>query len=208
MNINNKKKIRHCFFIIILLTSKIIFAHNPDLSNILISKTNNGQVVLQINSSLTAFQQEVNFINGDGAYKSPEEFRNLVIKHFRNSFSIIINKNDTLQFTNPKVFLGHDTKFVTEITGLPENINSIKINNEFFKDIYHNQTVIFFLLDGFPKQKYTLSTDNNHQLNITLEDGNWIHLEKETSINLKPIIFSFGLLVIVLIIYFLNKRKR
>ncbi|WP_405605060.1 hypothetical protein [Polaribacter sp. Asnod1-A03] len=188
--------------------SKIAFAHNPDLSNIIISKTDNGQVILQINSSLTAFQQEVNFINGQGVYKSPEDFRNLVIKHFNTSFSMIINGNDTLQFKNPKVFLGHETKLVAEITGLPDSINSIQLKNELFKDIHRNQSVVIFLLDGFPKEKFTLNTDNQQEINIALRNGNWVNSQKSI-IDSNPNYLAFlgSLLVLVLIIYLLVNRK-
>ncbi len=202
------KIIKFFFLLLFMIMSKIAFAHNPDLSNIIISKTDNGQVILQINSSLTAFQQEVNFINGQGVYKSPEDFRNLVIKHFNTSFSMIINGNDTLQFKNPKVFLGHETKLVAEITGLPDSINSIQLKNELFKDIHRNQSVVIFLLDGFPKEKFTLNTDNQQEINIALRNGNWVNSQKSI-IDSNPNYLAFlgSLLVLVLIIYLLVNRK-
>ena len=202
--------LKNSFLMIILLMSNSLLAHQPDLSNIVISKTDNGQVILQINSSLTAFQQEVNFINGEGFYKSPEEFRNLVIKHFNNSFSIIINKKDTLQFKNPKVFLGHETKFVTEIIGLPKTINSIQLKNELFKDIYHSQSIVIFLLDQFPKKKYSLNNDNQHQINIAIKDGNWVNnLEKSSDFDFKCIGYLAILFVFAtLLVLFLKKLKK
>ena len=193
---------------IFLLMSNTLFAHQPDLSNIVISKTDNGQVILQVNSSLTAFQQEVNFVNGEGFYKSPEEFRNLVIKHFNSRFSMIINKKDTLQFKNPKVFLGHETKLVVEIIGLPETINTIQLKNTLFKDIYHSQSIVIFLLEQFPTQKFSLDVDNKYQINVVLKDGNWENiLEEKMTSNFKYVGY-FAILLVILAVFLVLKRKK
>lgn len=157
-----------------LWVSTNTFAHSPDFSNIIISKTENGQIVLQINSSLTAFQQEINYVNGKGAYKSPKEFQELVLQLFKSRFSLIVNNNDTLKFKNSKVFLGHETKIVTEIIGIPKDVKSIHLKNIIFKDLHNSQSVVIFLLDGFPKEKFTLQRDNKHELNIILEDEKWV----------------------------------
>ncbi|QXP62276.1 hypothetical protein [Polaribacter sp. HaHaR_3_91] len=193
---------------IFLLMSNTLFAHQPDLSNIVISKTENGQVILQVNSSLTAFQQEVNFVNGEGFYKSPEEFRNLVIKHFNSRFSMIINKKDTLQFKNPKVFLGHETKLVVEIIGLPETINSIQLKNTLFKDIYHSQSIVIFLLEQFPTQKFSLDVDNKYQINLALKKGNWENiLEEKMTSNFKYVGY-FAILLVISVVFLVIKRKK
>lgn len=193
---------------ILMLVSCNLSAHQPDLSNIIISETGNGQVILQINSSLTAFQQEVNFINGPGAYKSPEEFQELVIKHFNTSFSMVVNGENTLQLKNPQVFLGHETKLVAEIIGLPETINAIQLKNELFKDIYHNQSIVIFLLDGFPKTKYTLEPDNNHEINIALENDTWKTIKVENAgFNFKYTSYFAIILLAGLVLYFVRRKK-
>ena len=209
MNMRYKKYIIKLLSLsILMLVSCNLFAHQPDLSNIIISKTGNGQVILQINSSLTAFQQEVNFLNGPGAYKSPEEFQELVIKHFNTSFSMVVNGENTLQLKNPQVFLGHETKLVAEIIGLPETINAIQLKNELFKDIYHNQSIVIFLLDSFPKTKYTLEPDNNHEINIALENDTWKTIKVENAgFNFKYTSYFAIILLAGLVLYFVRRRK-
>lgn len=184
------------------------FAHSPDFSSIIISKTENGQIVLQLNSSLTAFQQEVNYANGEGAYKSPEEFQNLVLDLFNSRFSFIINEKDTLHFKNSKVFLGHETKIVTEIVGLPEEVKVIQLKNEMFKDIHGNQSVAIFLLDGFPKEKFTLHRDNQHEINIILEDDKWVvPTAKSDQAPLKYLPYLITLTIGGLLLLISRKRK-
>ncbi len=204
-----KKMIKNfSILVIFLVMSNTLFAHQPDLSNIVISRTDNGQVILQVNSSLTAFQQEVNFVHGEGFYKSPEEFRNLVIEHFNSHFSMIINNKDTIQFKNPKVFLGHETKLVTEIIGLPETINTIQLKNTLFKDIYHSQSIVIFLLEQFPTQKFSLGIDNKYQINIALKDGVWDNiLEEKTNSNFRYVGY-FAILLVILAVFFVLKRRK
>lgn len=203
-----RKPILQLFIYCLILGSKVIFAHNPDSSNNIISKTESGQIILQINSSLTAFQQEIIYINGEGAYQSPEEFQNLVLNHFNASFSIIINEKDTLQFKNPQVFLGHETKLVTEIIGLPETVTAIHLKNELFKDIHNNQSVVIFLLDDFPKKKYTLNNTNKHQIAIELKDGKWMELKTvKTDFNFKYVAY-IAIPVIALLVFFIVRKRK
>ncbi|MDO6471017.1 hypothetical protein [Maribacter sp. 1_MG-2023] len=183
-------------FFSLLWVSTSALAHSPDFYNIIISKTENGQIVLQLNSSLTAFQQEVNYVNGEGAYKSPEEFQDLVLQLFKSRFSLILNNNDTLRFKNSKVFLGHETKIVTEIIGIPKDIKSIHLKNKIFKGLHNSQTVVIFLLDGFPKDKFTLQRDNQHELNLTLKEGKWeVPIGKRDDTPLKYLPFLITLII-------------
>lgn len=208
-NMHYKKAVMKSFIFSLMLASNVVFAHNPDLSNIVISRTDNGHVILQINSALTAFQQEVNYINGEGAYKSPEDFQNLALQHFNASFSIIVNDNVTVQFKNPKVYLGHETKLVAEIIGLPEIVNAIRLKNELFKDIHNNQSVVIFLLAGFPKEKHVLNRDNGHELNIVLKDGSWKKwIAENAGFSLKYTPYLIALLLGGLIVYLIRKRKQ
>jgi len=187
--------------------SYALFAHQPDLSNVIISKTPNNQIILQVNSALTAFQQEVNYINAEGAYKSPEEFQNLVIDHFKNSFYFTVNDKDTLQIKNPKVFLGHETKLVAEIIGLPEKVNIIHLKNELFKDIYNNQSIVIFLLDAFPKQKFTLNNTNNYEINLDSIDGKW-HPIKIQSADSNYLIYIILLLAFGVLFFFIRRKNK
>jgi len=189
-----KKLLLPLFLTAFLLVSNVLFAHNPDFSSIIISKTENGQIVMQLNSSLTAFQQEVNYVNGEGAYASPEEFQDLVLQLFESRFAIVLNDNITLQFKNSQVFLGHETKIVSELVGLPEEINHIYLKNELFKDLYNSQSVVVFLLDEFPKEKFTLQRDNQHELNLTLKKGKWeapIDKRDDTPLKYLPFLITF-----------------
>lgn len=164
------------YFLILsfVFTSIFTSAHQIDLSSIIFSKTNDGKIVMQVTSSLTAFQGEINFNNPKNSYKTPEEFQQLVITHFYKNFSIEINGDTDLKLINPMVILGHETKVVAEVIGIPENIKSLFLKNEIFKDIHNNQSVVIFAINGFPKNNnFVINKENNYQLNLALIDNIW-----------------------------------
>ncbi|MEP2278974.1 hypothetical protein [Maribacter sp.] len=202
----SKKSILLLLVTVSLVFSNLLWAHNPEFSSIIISKTENGQIVLQLNSSLTAFQQEINYIHGEGAYKSPEEFQELVLQLFRSRFFFILNNNDTLQFKNPKVILGHETKIIAEIIDLPLKTKSIELRNEIFYDLYNSQSAVIFSLNEFPKTKYTLNKENLNTINVSLEDGKWIDNNSKStkkSLTYLPFVLTF---IIGGLLFFLIKK--
>lgn len=194
-------------FIVLMLMGNLLFAHQFDLSTIVISKTKKGQIVLQINSALTAFEGEIDYRNSKNAYNSPDEFKDLVVNHFRNTFSFIVNGKTKLSFKNPIVILGHETKLVAEIIGVPEKINSIYIKSDLFKDVHGNQSLIIFAVEGFPTSKIVLNNDNNHEVNLSFKNGKWKDLtEEKGGSNLKYFVLFFISIFTGIFIY-IKKHK-
>lgn len=194
---------------ITLLCSATAWSHQPDLASIIISKTADGKTILQINSSLTAFQTEINYHYGKAAYSSPEAFRKLVMQHFAKTFSIVANENDSLQFINPLVVLGHETKYVTEIKGLPLSLTSLQINTTFFKEIHNNQAVVALLFADFPAHKnYEINRDTFYQLELAYVDNQWqIVKPMDTQKYLYYSIYILSFVALCLFVYFMVKKK-
>lgn len=190
-----------------MLVSKLVFAHQIDLSTVIFSKTPDGKVVVQVTSSLTAFQGEINYLNPKDSYKSPEEFQKLVIDHFYKTFSMVLNEK--VKFINPIVILGHETKIVAEVTGFSKNVNAIKLKSEIFKDINNNQTIVIYALDGFPVGKnFVLNKDNKQEINILLKEGNWEEVEKTaSSFSLKYLLF-LSIPLLFGLVFFINKKNK
>lgn len=188
--------------------SVVVYAHQPDLSTLVISKTNQGKYIIQLSSALTAFEGEVEYKFSKRAYKTPEEFRALVIKHFIENTTLIFNTTDTVIFTNPIVILGHETKLVAELKGFPLEKKSIYFKSTVFKDIHHNQSAVIMLVEGLPKQQYTLSNENNHELNLTLKEGKWtIVNNKSDSFNYQNLLYLL-ILIIPASYFFIRLRNK
>ena len=192
-----------------IIFSSFFSAHQIDLASIIFSKTDDGKVIVQITSSLTAFQTEVNYNNEENSYATPEEFRQLVIKHFQKNFSFVVN-DTSLKFKNTIVILGHETKIVTEVVGMPKNIHSFSIKNEIFKEIHNNQSVVIFALPDFSeKLNFEINKENEYILNLKLKDGSWQVVSKDNfQFNNTAILLGLLVLSVILIAVFVFFKTR
>ncbi len=168
------------YLLFLMLVTAIVHAHKPDLSNLMIYEQN-GKYLLLIKTSLTAFEGEVDVQYNKNAYKSPEEFKQLLLQHFQKSCLLIIN-NDTIKFINPYVILGHETTIFAELANLPKNVTTFYVKNHVFKDIHGSQSELILLLNGLPQKQFILNEENNYTVKLKLEDKNWI-VEETTHTN-------------------------
>ncbi|MFY8108801.1 MAG: hypothetical protein ACOVO9_07410 [Bacteroidia bacterium] len=188
-----------CFY------SKVSLAHSPDLASLLIYEQE-GKTYLVIKSSLTAFEGEVDYHFKKGAYKTPEEFTELVIQHFRSNCFVIAN-NDSIRFEKPQVQLGHESTLFVELLNFPKNLSSLDISNTVFKDMPNNQCELIIMLKNIKQKQIILSNENKHEVNLEVQNGELIVSKKANSLIL-IILSSISLLVLLLgIFYFLFKRK-
>lgn len=174
------------------------FAHQPDMSTMMLYQDEKGRSFLQIYGALTAFEGEIDYLYSEKSYQTPEQFKQLVLKHFKKNVFFILNLKDTLQFDHPQVILGHETKVVCEVFGFPKNINEVLIKNTLFMDIPNNKSTVIVLQKGLPNEQFTLNNDNQQQIHFQLIDGNWQQL------NSKKMNFSYWLVLIVLSLVFLG----
>ena len=183
--------------ILFLFFSISIQAHQSDLSTVMISQDEKGKCYLQIYSSLTAFEGEVDYKYGKNAYKTPEEFRALVIDHFKKNVLFICNDQDTLKFGKPLVLLGHETKLVVEVFGFPKNISSMYFKNGMFMDTHHNQSSLIILKKGLPSQLYVLNDENKQQIDLVLENGKWQSTTSILNLSMEPFLFWGSIIVLL-----------
>jgi hypothetical protein len=169
---NPKFMMKSVCLILLLLCTKLVQAHQPDLSNLMIYEQN-GKYILVIKSSLSAFEGEVDYLFGKNAYKSPEEFQLLVIKHFQKNCAVIMN-NEHIKLINPKVILGHETTVFAELSNAPNKFSSIYIKNTLFKDMPTNMCEVILTLNGFAQKQFLLNQVNNHEVSLKLEKGSWV----------------------------------
>ena len=174
------------------------FAHQPDLSTMMLYQDEQGRSYLQIYGALTAFEGEIDYKYSEKSYKTPEQFKQLVLKHFKKNVFFIVNSNDTLRLERPQVILGHETKVVCEVFGFPKKINELMIKNSMFIDIPNNQSLVILLQKGLPVQQFKLNNSNQQQVNLKLTNGNW------ELVNLDQYKFNFWIVIIVISLVFLG----
>jgi hypothetical protein len=204
--INTKTMKNKIIWILLFFNSISIFAHQSDLSTVLISQYEKGKCFLQIYSSLTAFEGEIDYKYSKNAYKTPEEFRGLVIDHFKKNVLFICNTKDTLKFGKPIVLLGHETKLVVEVFGFPENSRSMYFKNTMFMNTPHNQSSLMIAKKGLPNQLYVLNNENKQQIHLVLENGKWKSIAANSDESLSCILF-WGFIVVLLLYFLLFFKK-
>ncbi|MEZ7506207.1 hypothetical protein [Flavobacterium sp. Arc2] len=204
-----KKIIKQWSFILALFLFTIVgHAHQPDFSTSVLSKTDDGKYVLQITSSLTAFEGEIDYLYSKNAYKTPEAFQQLVIDHFNKNVLFIINGKDTLKFGSPLVLLGHETKLIVEVLNVPNSIKEVNFTNTMFKDMPHNQMAVIMLIDGFPKAQYILENNNEQTIQLKLKEGTWVNSRVE-ELKMKNILYiSFFLILVMIPLIYISYRDR
>ena len=162
-------------YILIYITglfSLLGYAHNPDASTTMLVEKENNTWVLQISSSLTAYQQEV---------RTPEEFQQMVLEHIKNNLDISFNDGSKITLGQGIVKLGHETKVVFEVFGIPSDLQSIRVRNAVFKDIGRSQSALFIFKDGFSKDQFILNNDNDHTLNLKVNGNKFVEASQQNA---------------------------
>lgn len=176
-----------------LFTSVVMKAHQPNVSTTMLVEKENNTWILQISASLSAFQQEIKTHYAETPYKTPEEFQKMVIEHIKNNLEINFNQNQEITLGKGYVKLGHETKVVFEVFGVPSEINTVFVKNSAFKDIHKNQSALVFLKEGFNKEHFVLNDKNNHALNLLVDKNKFVvKTENQASF------FSYNMLFMLL----------
>ncbi len=164
--------IRPIYLIFLLLCAGRLHAHQPDLASIMLYEQN-GKRLFVMKSSLTAYEGEIDFHFGNNAYKTPEEFRQLVSRRFESTCQIKFNNNE-IKFRNIVVVLGHETTLFAELDNTTSKITSLYLKNTFFKDIPGSQCELILSANGMPQKQYILSNANRQQVKLIVQNGGWV----------------------------------
>lgn len=182
---NRKTVIRYLSVFILLFCFRAGMAHQPDLSSLMIYEQN-GKSILLIKSSLTAFEEEIIFLYGKDSYKTPQEFQQLVIKHFQANCSVSVN-GETVKFLSPKVILGHETTVFAELSSRMQAIKSLDVKNAVFKDMPNNVCEVILTLNGLPQKQFVLGNALSHEAKLQVVNGNWKIEEASINFYKKPV---------------------
>ena len=191
------KKYFSYLLLLLLFFTQSVKAHQTEVSTTMLVENENNTWVLQISASLTAFQKEIRMHYAETPYKTPEEFKQMVLEYVKRNLQIEFNNKQSITLGEGVVKLGHETKVAFEVYGVPETINSVLVKNETFKDIHRNQSALVILKEGVERKQFVLNTDNNHLINLELDGNTFQRVEEQnisaSSINI--ILIILGLIV-------------
>ncbi|ANH59836.1 hypothetical protein [Dokdonia donghaensis] len=189
---------------LLILTTISSYAHQTEASTIILAEKEKGVWILQINASLTAFQQEVRQTYASTPYKTPEEFREMVLNHITQNLNLSFNENQNYILTDGKVQLGHETKVLFTLTRVPSNLETIDLTNTLFKNIHNSKSALLILKEDFKKTKFVLNKDNNYSLSLSVTEDEFIDINIQKA-SMGPVSF-LSILALVIAVALLSKK--
>lgn len=191
--------------IVFFFSTILVRAHQPDISTVMIVQKDDGSWIVQIRAALTAFQQEVRKHYAETPYKTPEEFKAMVINHLQKNLSVETIDSQPINLENGNVTLGHETNVYFELEGLPTDFEKLMVENTSFSDIFKSKTAFIILKQNFEKKQVMLD-ENNQFSTMLITHGNRfeefsIAAEEDRSRAKYLITIIFGIIVISLSIF-------
>jgi hypothetical protein len=203
-----RKKLKSLLIVLcILCFSFKALAHQSDASTTMLVQQEDQTWVLQVSASLTAFQHEINTHFSDTPYTTPKEFKEMVLTHIKNNLHIRFDENKEVLLLNGIVQLGHETKVVFKVIGVPTTIQSAVIENTAFVDIHKSQSALILLKDGFNKKHFVLNDDNDHTLSLRVDGKNFTEVTAHRASLFPPIMAFVFILIAGLVFIALVRRK-
>lgn len=178
------------------LLSMASFAHSPSTSTTMLVEKEDGSWVLQISASLTAFQQEIQTHFADTPYKTPEEFQQMVLEHIKKNLEIHFNNNEEITLGQGIVKLGHETKVVFEVFGIPSDVQSVRVKNTAFEDINKSQSALLLFKKGFSKEQFLLDNANNYTLTLQTNGDTFVEASQSRADISENVLFVIAFILI------------
>lgn len=184
-------------------------AHQPDLSSIILADKGENEWVVQVRGSLTAFEYEVEAKFGDSAYATPEEFRELVVRHFQDELQIRFNDGKAVTLENGAVNLGHETTVTFQLHAVPQDVESVMVSNPAFDNVARSQSALYIVKEGFGKKQFMLNDLNGHTAELEVENNKFVLASSAgASAYLLPLLLLVSALLTAVSLYVAYTRKR
>jgi hypothetical protein len=166
----------------------------------------NGRTMLMVKSSLTAYEGVIDYHYKKNAYKTPEEFRALVVEDFQKNCLLIANQ-ETMRLVRTSVVLGHETTVFAEVENMPAKLHTLQIKNSLFQDIPSSLCELILSLNGLPQKIYLFNMDNGREVIFRVQNKKWV--EETSGSFFKPrALFIIGTIVLGIGFWFLGVKKR
>lgn len=188
-----------------------VLAHQPELSTTMLVEQTKGKWLLQVRSALTAFQYEVETNYSKGAYRSPEEFQELVLEHLKKNIQLSFNEDSkyAIALEGGFVKLGHETNVIFELVGVPQEIKSLSITNNTFDGISRSQSAFIIAKNSFKRKQFILKEDNQHTVKLLVENNQFkqkrIKLDVQSIFSEYVYLINITVLLIFTLMFLINK---
>ncbi|KAG1658329.1 hypothetical protein GQR58_023086 [Nymphon striatum] len=108
----------------------------------------------------------------------------MVIEHIKNNLQLSFNDSQNITLGKGDVRLGHETKVVFQVFGIPSDIKSVLVKSTVFDDIHRSQSALVLLKEGFNKEQFVLNDANNHTMELQVNGNEFAEVEENNTITI------------------------
>ena len=180
------KKLGFILFLIVCALSGQ--AHSPQLSTITLIQNKDNTWNLMVGASLSAYQYKLadDYVNQPANSIQVADFRPLLLAHLRKSIRIKANGGKAVSLQNGRVVLGHQTDIRFDVTGMPEQIQSIDIQQLSFSGLGGHYCILKVITQKSGSLTSVLQQDNSYAVSLALQDDVLAEVAKPSKTNWLP----------------------
>lgn len=171
-------------FAILLLYTVALRAHTPQISSIALVQSKENKWNLVISASLSAFQYELMNSNPNQKLDSipADQFQALIVEHLKKNINIEANHRfATLR--NGKVILGHQTDINFEVSGMPDQLESLNLQQLGFGTLRDHYCVLKVITKDNSSNNFILQGGNNFSISLGLKDKVYSEQNEKSSLS-------------------------
>jgi hypothetical protein len=191
-------------FAIALLFSIQVLGHNPQVSTLAFNKASSSSWSLMVRAPLLSFQLALQhqFPKTDVNALTPDEFKQLITTHVRNS--IVINEGNGHQLTmdSISIALGHEVLIMGKLNAAVSFSSILSISNQVFASLHDHFSILSIEEDGKEMLKTVLNKENEFtaQVNEVIPKEAVKPAEKG---NGQIVLYAFFVIIFVSLFYIL-----
>ncbi|WP_020599805.1 hypothetical protein [Spirosoma panaciterrae] len=169
------------FFILFIVVSSSLQAHNPQISTIIFVQNKNKQWNLLVGASLAAFQ---NALQNKGVYKPSEPiqaqaFQQLIEDQLRENIQIRANGDQAVALKKGLFILNHQTDVRFDLPEMPSHLQTLTISQRCFASLKNHYCLLKIYPDGGKARSFILQDSNQFTIALTLKDNTLIDIQPQ-----------------------------
>jgi hypothetical protein len=153
------------YLLILLFLPILMNGHSPQISTIALVKDQQAHWTVHISASLSAFQ----FALGNSKATTEIAFQKELIESLKKSIQIKSGLFNLVQLTDGQCHLGHQTDVKFILLGMPNQVETITIENHFFDNLYDHYSVLKVIDNQLESNQFILNAANNFAAKVKEE---------------------------------------
>ncbi|MBN8823043.1 MULTISPECIES: LPXTG cell wall anchor domain-containing protein [unclassified Spirosoma] len=187
-----------------------LYAHNPQISTIVLAQNRAGQWNVLIGSSLSAFQYA---LQTKGLLKESDTlqaaaFQKMILEHLRENIQIRANGHGPIELKRGMVILNHQTDVRFDLSGMPQQLQTITIRQGSFASLRNHYCILKIFPDGGSVRSFILQESNDFMISLKLNNNELVEAFPEKHTNWAPWLGMVGILMLLGTYLFLHRRNK